>query len=119
MRYFFYMFYLCCLAFSASWAYRVNYETRDVVRNLRALEIEILKETEKRIMLEGEWAYLNRPDRLSKLSEKFFSDLELMPMSAENFADVDAIRIFIPDNSEVSATEKILDRANIISGGFK
>ena len=70
-------------------------------------------------MLEGEWAYLNRPDRLSKLSEKFFSDLELMPMSAENFADVDAIRIFIPDNSEVSATEKILDRANIISGGFK
>tara|TARA_A100001015_G_C15035734_1_gene736113 strand:- start:2269 stop:2631 length:363 start_codon:yes stop_codon:yes gene_type:complete len=96
MRYLLYLLFLGCLGFSATWAYRVNYETRNVVRNLKNLQIEIAKQEERLIMLEGEWAYLNRPERLTKLSERFFTYLELMPMSAENFADVEVIRLKAP-----------------------
>ncbi len=96
MRYFLYSLLLSCLVFSAAWAYRVNYETRDVVRNIKALQVEIEKQEEKLIMLEGEWAYLNRPGRLSWLSEYFFSHLKLIPISVENFAAIDAIEVKIP-----------------------
>ena len=65
------------------------------------------------VMLEGEWAYLNRPDRLSFLVERFFSQLMLMPMSAENFAEINAIKIKVP--SELNHTENhlILDKAKV------
>ena len=44
MRYFLYSLLLSCLVFSEAWAYRVNYETRDVVRNIKALQVEIEKQ---------------------------------------------------------------------------
>ena len=112
MRYLFYSIFLCCLGFSAVWAYRVNYETRDVVRNLKLLELEIARQEEKLIMLEGEWAYLNRPERLGQLSERFFSYLRLMPMSARNFADVDTIRISTQAKAQKSEDKFIVDKAN-------
>ena len=116
MRYLLYSFFFCCLILSAAWAYRVNYETRDVVRNLKTLQIEIARQEDKRIMLEGEWAYLNRPERLSWLSEKFFSKLHLMPMSAENFAEIDAIKISVPLELNHSNEGHALDKATIQSG---
>ena len=118
MRYIFYSFFLCCLILSAAWAYRVNYETRSIVKNLRALHIEITKEEDKRIMLEGEWAYLNRPERLSSLSELFFSQLRLMPMSAENFAEIDAIKIKLPVEFNKSNEKHLLDKVKMKSGGL-
>tara|TARA_B100000965_G_C19235230_1_gene601924 strand:+ start:85 stop:408 length:324 start_codon:yes stop_codon:yes gene_type:complete len=107
------------LIFSAAWAYRVNYETRDVVRNLKMLQSEIAKQEDKRIMLEGEWAYLNRPERLSWLSERFFSHLRLMPMSAENFAEIEAIKIKVPLELNQSYEKHVLDRVTSQSGGLK
>ena len=110
MRYVVCVVLLCCLAFSSIWAYRVNYETRDVVRNLKSLKAQISSEEEKLIMLEGEWAYLNRPERLSWLSERFFSQLRLMPMSAENFAEIEAIKIKAPLELNQSNEKQFLDR---------
>ena len=118
MRYFLYSILLCCLVFSASWAYRVNYETRDVVNNLKQLQVEIAMEEEKLIMLEGEWAYLNRPERLSRLSERFFSYLGLMPISAENFAEMDAIKIKGSRKLDDSEETIVLDKAILGSGGL-
>ena len=116
MRYLFYSFFLCCLIFSAAWAYRVNYETRDIVRNLKTLQLEIAEQEDKRIMLEGEWAYLNRPERLSWLSERFFSQLRLMPMSSQNFAEIDAIKIKVPLELNQSNEKNVLDKATMQSG---
>ena len=119
MRYFFYSFFLCCLIFSAAWAYRVNYETRDVVRNLKMLQFEIAKQEDKRIKLEGDLAYLNRPERLSWLSERFFSQLRLMPMSAENFAEIEAIKIKAPLELNQSNEKQFLDRVTSQFGDLK
>ena len=114
MRYIFYSLFLCLLAFSAAWAYRVNYETRDVIRNLKLLQNEIARQEEKLIMLEGEWSYLNRPERLSRLTEHFFSHLGLMPVSAENFAHVGLIKIKDPFELDKTGEKNILDGANIL-----
>ena len=67
-------------------------------------------------MLEGEWAYLNRPERLSLLAERFFSYLHLMPMSAENFAEVDVIKFYKSSETIKSKYKPILDKANKQSG---
>tara|TARA_A100001011_G_C14275861_1_gene829217 strand:+ start:1596 stop:1961 length:366 start_codon:yes stop_codon:yes gene_type:complete len=116
MRYLLYSLLLCCLILSAAWAYRVNYETRDVVRNIKALQIDIEKQEEKLIMLEGEWAYLNRPERLSLLSEYFFSDLQLIPISVENFAEIDAIQIKKPERLNQADGIQSLENAKIYRG---
>ncbi len=116
MRYFFCSLLLCLLAFSAVWAYRVNYQTRDVIRNLKSLQVEIARQEEKFIMLQGEWAYLNRPERLSDLSERFFSHLGLMPISAQNFANVEALRINATENLYSFDDLDGLDNAEITSG---
>ena len=119
MRYLLYTLLLGCLVFSAAWAYRVNYETRDVLSNLKDLQIEIAKQQDERSMLEGEWSYLNRPERLSLLVERFFSHLMLMPMSAENFAEVDAIKIMMPKKLNLSKDKHILDEAKVENGDVR
>ena len=71
----------------ATWAYRVNNETRDAMGRVASLQHEIRNERETIAVLEAEWAYLNRPDRLLALSEEHFIELRLMPLHADNFSD--------------------------------
>ena len=64
----------------ATWAYRVNNDTRDAMGRVASLQREIRTERETIAVLEAEWAYLNRPDRLLALSEEHFTELRLMPL---------------------------------------
>ena len=91
MRYVFYFFSIGCVIFCATWAYQVNYETRAVVKRIKLIKEQIRKEEDKLIMLEGEWSYLNRPDRLSELAERFFEELSLMPLAPDNYARIDTV----------------------------
>ena len=67
--------------------FQVNYETRDTRKRVVQLQREIASEREAISVLKVEWAYLNRPERLRVLSETYFSELRLMPLHAEHFAD--------------------------------
>lgn len=67
------------------WAYDVNYQTRAAEADLRKLRHQIARERDTIKVLETEWAYLNRPERLSALSELHFDVLRLAPMRAEHF----------------------------------
>ena len=71
----------------ASWSYRVNYHTRDVMNHVAELQRDIAKERQTMAVLRAEWAYLNRPDRLLALSEEHFAELRLMPLHPDHFAD--------------------------------
>ena len=51
----------------ATWAYRVNYATQEAMDRVADLRSEIAGEREALAVLNAEWAYLNRPDRLSAL----------------------------------------------------
>jgi hypothetical protein len=51
---------------SATWAYRVNYATQEAMNRVADLEAAISAEREALAVLDAEWAYLNRPDRLRR-----------------------------------------------------
>ena len=119
MRYSVYGIFLFFLAFSAVWAYRINYDTREVVNRIQVIKAKITFEEEKLSMLEGEWAYLNRPQRLGTLTERFFSYLELMPISAANYANIDAIAIKTDTEFELTINQTILDESNIDNGKLR
>ena len=119
MRYTVYGILFFVLAFSAVWAYRINYDTREVVDRIQIIKAKIAFEDEKRSMLEGEWAYLNRPQRLGALTERFFNYLGLMPISAANYANIDAIAIKPDTEFELPTTRIILDKSNAEAGELR
>lgn len=91
MRTLFYLFSSCLLMLSAYWAYSVNYTTRTAEGRVAALETQIIKETDKIEVLRAEWAYLNRPERLTRLAEANFEMLRLVPVRADHYGDVASI----------------------------
>lgn len=78
---------VCVLAL-AFWAYRVNYDTQDKLDELRELNREIASLNEGLSVLNAEWAYLNRPERLRELVNLNFKSLKLLPMTPEQFGTV-------------------------------
>jgi len=75
----------------AFWAYRENYQTQEALRYAETLQRDIGRTREALRLQEAEWAYLNRPERLRDLAELNFPDLELMPLDAGHFGDVEQV----------------------------
>jgi hypothetical protein len=71
-----------------AWAYRENYETQAALRELRALQADIVALHEGLAIQRAEWAYLNRPDRLRELAAANFDRLQLLPMDPSQFGRV-------------------------------
>lgn len=67
------------------WAYRENYTTQGVLREVTALQDEIASLHESLGIQRAEWAHLNRPDRLRDLAVLNFDRLGLMPMEPYQF----------------------------------
>ncbi|WP_372839633.1 cell division protein FtsL [Phaeovulum sp.] len=72
----------------AFWAYRENYNTQTAISELTRLQAEIASLREGLAVLDAEWAYLNRPDRLRKLAALNFDRLGLLPLTAYQFGAV-------------------------------
>ena len=79
------LLFLCIL--SAVWAYKVNYETRSIKREIQDLEYEIKIVLNRIDLLKAEWAFLNRPKRLASLVDENFGALKLVPITKEHFYD--------------------------------
>ncbi|MEM6480802.1 MAG: cell division protein FtsL [Pseudomonadota bacterium] len=75
----------------AFWAYRENYETQSAQARATALQSEIASARERLRMLNAEWAYLNRPDRLRDLAQINFDRLGLLPLRADQFGPIDQV----------------------------
>lgn len=88
MRTLFYLFSGLLLVASAYWAYSVNYTTRAAERRVAILEGKILEEKERIEVLDAEWTYLNRPERLTRLAEANFEILRLVPVRSDHFGQV-------------------------------
>jgi hypothetical protein len=85
----------------AVWAYRQNYETQAKLREVRELRLEIADLRERAGVLRAEWAYLNRPERLTDLADMNFDRLGLLPLRPDHFAQVDQISYPIENAVEV------------------
>jgi hypothetical protein len=78
------------------WAYQENYKTRHALSEVSSLHRQIGAQHDRMGMLQAEWAYLNRPDRLRELADMNFRKLELIPMMPRHFGNV-AQAPFPPD----------------------
>lgn len=97
MRGILYVFAAMAVMGLAFWAYQENYKTQQAIKEVRTLHAQIGATHERVNMLRAEWAYLNRPDRLSDLAELNFDRLGLLPLMPDAFGAVDQIIYPIPD----------------------
>jgi hypothetical protein len=81
----------------AFWAYHENYATKAALDDVAKLESEIADQRDALAVLNAEWAYLNRPDRLRDLVQLNFDRLGLMPMLPEQFGAVSEVAFPTPD----------------------
>ncbi len=70
------------------WAYTENYETQKSLAATKRLQIDIANARAQLGVLNAEWAYLNRPDRLRDLVDMNFDRLQLLPLRPEQFGQV-------------------------------
>lgn len=86
------------------WAYHQNIETKSTIRAVSHLQAQIGVERERLEVLQDEWAYLTRPDRLRALVELNFDRLQLMPMAPEQFAQANQVA-YPPSPAELAQRE--------------
>lgn len=93
------------------WAYQENYRTQAALREVRELNRAIGSAHARLNVLNAEWAYLNRPDRLRDLVNLNVARLGLVPMLPEAFAAIDQIAEPLPDYIP------LIDPMNVSSDG--
>ena len=76
---------MVCLGVAAVGVYFVKYIVEDVQREVAKLETQVASEDESLHLLNAEWAYLNRPERLHELADKH---LMLQPLDSRQIQDV-------------------------------
>ncbi len=105
------VFYLVCSAFViglAYWAYKENYKTQASLREVKELQQQIAQEKETIAVLNAEWAYLNRPDRLRDLVDLNFEDLKLIPLLPSHFGDSEMVSYPEPDLFDINAPVSVV-----------
>ncbi|MEL6680487.1 MAG: cell division protein FtsL [Pseudomonadota bacterium] len=81
-----YVFAVAAVVGVAAWAYSVNYETRAAEKRVLELQARIAEEREAISVLDVEWVWLNRPDRIEHLVGLHAAELGLMPLDPAHYA---------------------------------
>ena len=97
-----YTFTFACLVGLAFWAYQENIKTKNVIAKTEQLQKDIGIARARLSILNAEWAYLNRPERLAELVDLNFDQLQLVPLRASNFSEIRNINfLHDPDLPEI------------------
>ena len=75
----------------AFWAYQENIKTKKEVKKTEDLQKAIGHARSRLAILRAEWAYQNRPNRLQDLANLNYENLQLLPLRASHFGNVDEI----------------------------
>lgn len=75
-----------CIAASA--LHLVKYRVQDVKDDVVALQTSIDAEHQSLQLLQAEWSYLNRPERLQQLSARYLSMQPISPEHMVRWSDV-------------------------------
>jgi hypothetical protein len=87
------------VCFVALWVglYLVKYSVEHIQRDVVAMRDHLGREKESLHLLNAEWAYLNRPDRLERLADHH---LDLVPLDSKRIEEINAL----PAASTIDAT---------------
>ena len=105
MRSLFYVVSALVVIGLAFWAYRENYETQEALSEAEDLQLQISQVRQRLRVLNAEWAYLNRPDRLQDLIEINFDKLGLLPLQPYQFGRID--QVAYPPNEPLPVTNPV------------
>lgn len=106
MRSLFVVFSAIAVIGLAFWAYRENYQTQEAQAEAEALQREISFARDRLRVLNAEWAYLNRPQRLRDLADLNFDTLGLVALRAEQFGKIDQVA-YPPDEIDLPISQPI------------
>lgn len=89
MKFFGLIMWTTAAAITAYALFYVSYRVESLEDQLASINRQILKEQETIHVLEAEWSYLNRPDRLQKLADQLLP--EMQPLNSTQFVSLDDI----------------------------
>lgn len=81
--------WMACFAVGAFGLYMVKFSVQNLQREVAAAEQQLAQEKESLHLLNAEWAYLNRPERLRQLAEKH---LELAPLDSRRIENASLLQ---------------------------
>lgn len=97
MKGLFYVLSLMGVLALAHWTYRENYATQSAIAEVRDLHDQLGATHARLRVLNAEWAYLNRPERLRDLAQANYQVLGLLPLTPDSFGRVDQVAFPLPD----------------------
>ncbi|RDI60676.1 cell division protein FtsL [Microvirga subterranea] len=74
---------ITALIVSAAWAYTIKYDTLYYVEQVAKLKSKVQRERDIIAVLQAEWQYLDRPDRLQEAADQH---LDLQPLKIQQLA---------------------------------
>ena len=80
--------YMACFAALAMGLYLVKYSVQNIQREVATMKEEVAREKESLHLLNAEWAYLNRPERLRKLADRH---LALVPLDSRRIENMNLL----------------------------
>lgn len=93
----------------AFWLYQVKHEAKEEESRIVKLEQQIEDEKEALLLLKAEWSYLNRPERVQQLSERFADQLGLSEVQPYQIGTVADLPERVQEPSEVDADKPTID----------
>jgi cell division protein FtsL len=94
------LIWMVVIVVSAFLLYRVKYEVRAIKTQIEATTRQLEEQRQDYHVMAAEWAYLNRPERLQALADKYLSS---SAMTVEQVTDIEAIPF--PQVLEASAPD--------------
>ena len=82
------LIWMASFAIAAFGLYIVKYTAEGLQREVAVVQSDVKKERESLHLLNAEWAYLNRPERLRNLAE---AHLDLAPLDSRKVGEVRAL----------------------------
>jgi hypothetical protein len=97
----------------AFWAYTENYATKGSLDEIAQLNEDIGLALSRLRVLNAEWAYLNRPERLLQLVNANFDDLRLLQLTSDHFARLEQIPYPGPDLGPITEPIEVMNRETL------
>ncbi|MEI7669959.1 MAG: hypothetical protein WCJ33_07745 [Pseudomonadota bacterium] len=80
--------WIVILVFGAFGVYMVKYQVQDLKKEIALTEKSVAEEKKNLHVLHAEWAYLTRPERIKKLSEKY---LDVKPLKGQQITELTSL----------------------------